>query len=644
MSFEVANTPELRRVLALPQRDWEVEIKKNDLYLRMTQHFKMPQGDWSLEPLQAAALAEAHDLRGLFLGANCGDGKTLISYLLPTVVQNIHRPLLVVPGGLVKKTWRDFQELHTKFVSHPAWLNEKRCKKHVVGYETLSREGGDAFLANARPDMIILDEGHCCASITAACTQKVNRFRLAFPETVYCDMSGTPTNRSIMEYWHRLYWTLKERMPLPRVKEEAELWADVLDEKKTSVIGKRGIGALQLLLPPEKRNVQIPRTAPVGRTQQMPELFFWDQIKDVREGYQKRLTSSPGVVFSKNDKRPAASLQIRTIDLEPGPRAKEHLHELRKNQMTPLGTLIKDPRQIWRWARMLSTGFYYYWDPPPPREWLDARGTWNFTLREILLPDGSLYNTYRHLNLDSAFQVALAITGSSRSGVDLHKTAEACGIDIENLPDGVELEDVRDEDGKLLSQSKHAVHYTDVRPPKITDKRIVDAYREWAAVRHIYKIQTKPQWLDDTVPQYCAQWMKNAGSGIIWTEHIAFGERVSQLLGIPFCSENGEDKNGKAIEDYRGAPVVASVPGNYKGRNLHDWHKCLVVSMMPSGKWAEQLHARTHRRRQRADRVYWDHLMLCDEQRTGFEQMFSDARYIYQTTNLPQRILYADVV
>jgi hypothetical protein len=644
MSFEVAHTAELRRVLALPERDWEVEIKKNDLYLRITQHFKMPQGTWTLEPMQAAALAESHDLRGLFLGANCGDGKTLISYLLPTVVQNIQRPLLMVPGGLIEKTWRDFQELHSQFVSHPAWLSEKRFLKHIVGYEKISRSGGDDFLANARPDMVILDEGHSCANLTAACTQKINRYRLAFPDTVYCDMSGTPTNRSIMEYWHRLYWTLKERMPLPRDFNEAQMWADVLDEKKTSVIGKRGIGALELLLPPEKRNVQIPRTAPVGRTQQMPELFFWDQIKDVREGYQKRLTSSPGVVFSKNTNRPAASLQIRTINLEPGEATKEHLRILRKENLSPLGTLVKDPRQVWRWARMLSTGFYYYWDPPPPKEWLDARGTWNFILREVLLPDGSLYNTYRHLNLDSAFQVALAVTGSSRTGVDLYKTAEAAGIDLESLPEYEDIEDVRDEDGKLLQHSKYAVRYTDERPPKITDKRIVDAYREWVAVRPLYKIQTKPHWVDDTVVNYCAQWMKEAKSGIIWTEHIAFGERVSQLLGIPFCSENGKDRKGVAIEDLRGAPVVASVPGNYKGRNLHDWHKCLVVSMMPSGKWAEQLHARTHRRRQKADRVYWDHLMLCEEQHNGFAQMFSDARYIYETTKLPQRLLYADVV
>ncbi len=645
MPFEVAHTSELQRVLNLPRRDWETKIRENDLYKRMTEYFRMPGGTWELLPLQAALLAEAHDLRGAFGGLNCGDGKTLITYLAPSVIPRIQRPLLIVPGGLVEKTWDDFQELKSQFVCAPAWLTRERFDRHIVGYEKISRNGGDQFLTDGRFDLVMLDEGHMTANPQAACTKKINRFRIAFPETVYIDLSGTPTGRSIMDYWHRMFWALKgPGMPLPRDRNEAESWADVLDEKKTSVIGRKGIGALELLLPEEKRNAQIPRDAPRGRTQQMPEFFFWDQISDVREGYQKRMRETPGVVFSNDDNRPAASLQVRLIDLKPGPRAQAHIDLLREKKLSPLGDVINDPRHRWRWARMLATGFYYVWDPPPPREWLSARGNWNFILSEILSEDGSLHVKYQHLHLDSAMQVALAVAGYGTKVLDLRQTAEAAGLDIDEHVSDAALSEMTDSEGRLLEDSPHAVYVQSHKPPLITDERVVEAYNTWKNIRGTFRIRTKPQWVDDTVVEYCAKWMQEAGSGIIWTEHIAMGERIAERLGIGFCSEGGLDRNKKKIESYRGAPVVASVPGNYKGRNLHDWNKGLVINMPPSGKWAEQLLARMHRRRQKEGRVYWDFLMLCQEQYNGYDQMIADAHYVQQSTKLPQRLLYADRV
>ena len=65
-AFEVQDTSEFQRVLNLPRRDWEEAAKRNDLYRRMTAVFKMPQGAQELRLIQASALADAHDMRGLF--------------------------------------------------------------------------------------------------------------------------------------------------------------------------------------------------------------------------------------------------------------------------------------------------------------------------------------------------------------------------------------------------------------------------------------------------------------------------------------------------------------------------------------------------------------------------------------------------
>lgn len=626
--FEVQDTPEFRRVLNLPRRDWEEAAKQNDLYRRMTAAFKMPGGTQELRLIQASALADAHDERGLLAPIRVGEGKTLLTFLLPTVIQGIQRPTLLLPAALVEKTWREFQILRQHWIPHAAWMTRRNFDQAVITYELLGRDSGKDRLNDRRPDILIGDEIHFLKNRQAARTRKVERFMIANPETIFCGLSGTITTRSLLDYWHLAYWALKHKMPLPRIEAEAEKWAEVLDEKKTEAIGRRGAGVLMQFCSPEERvSIAVPRTAPVGRTQQMgiPVLEFQQKLTVARKGYQRRLRETPGVICSPNVNL-ACSLVIRRLPVNPGHRVITMIEDMRESWQTPNGDEIEMPTQIWSYARQLSCGFWYKWIPPPPAYWMSARRSWHWNVRQILDPEGLYYEKYAHLHLDSPMQVGLAVAGAKG-----YETTKHVLDDFGNP--------VYDpQTGEPLAQ----IVQIPARAPTITDPGIAAAYREWKRVEKDFKPNSVAEWVSDDTLKYCQAWMKQNGPGIVWTEHRAFGIRLAEMLGTGFCSNKGLDAAGKSIEDYNGAPVVASVAANKTGRNLQAWNRNLVVTASPTGALWEQLLGRTHRMGQQADTVFVDWIAACEEQDMGFSQLLADARYIQDTTGQSQKLLYAD--
>lgn len=614
----VEDSPEFRRVLALPRRDWRESIQANDLHKRITAAFRLPTGQQELRLIQAAALADAHDQRGLLAPVRVGEGKTLLSFLLPVVVQNIKRPTLLLPAALVEKTWREFHSsrdprtgqytaLQRHWLCHPDFATRSRFDAAVITYEKLGRDSGKDRLDERLPDMLIADECHKLRNLaSAACAKRVSRYMLAHPETVFCGMSGTITKRTLGDYWHLLYWALREKMPLPRTEAEMERWAEALDERRVDVLNRRDPGVLMNFCTDEEREKLKPkRSAPLGRTGQMP--FFVGNLTEkltlARQGYQRRLRESSGVICSP-DENLACSLIIKRQPHDPGPVVAKHLEKLRGPEpTTPNGDLLATPMEVWRHARELSCGFFYRWDPAAPVDWMVARKRWNWYVRQILTPgnsagnpnadpyDGILHDEFKYLHLDSPMQVALAVTQE-----------------------------------------------------KIVRRDIVEAYKAWEAVRDSFKINSVAQWVSDSTIDFCVQWVKDNGKAIIWVEHRAYGERLAQKLGTGFCSNGGMDAAGKLIEDYAGATVVASVAANKEGRNLQAWCRNLVVTAPPTGSLWEQMIGRTHRPGQEEDTVYVDWLAACAEQDDGFHQLMADAQYIQDTTGQSQKLLYADHV
>jgi len=346
----ILETPELRRVLALPQRDWSTGYGApiDTLVSVLSASFRRPGSTATLRPVQAAALSEIYSCGGALLPVSVGGGKTLVTFLAPKVL-SAKRPLLMVPAKLRDKTHRE----HTKL--QVDWLLPAI---RVESYEMLSRENNAEFLTNYQPDLIICDEGHRLKNPSAAVSRRFTRYiRAKRPHVIV--LSGTVTRRSLMDYWHLLRSCLGDaHAPVPSDWTEAMQWGDALDnhggDKRTAP------GALAQLLDPGE-----PAT-----------------LDNVRRGFQRRLTGTPGVIATS-----AMSYggSIYLSGVKPDLKAMApHFAKLRDGWCTPDDHPFSEAVDLWRHARELACGFYYRWNPRPPQGWLTERKAWCKFVRSVL--------------------------------------------------------------------------------------------------------------------------------------------------------------------------------------------------------------------------------------------------------------------
>lgn len=167
---------------------------------------------------------------------------------------------------------------------------------------------------------------------------------------------------------------------------------------------------------------------------------------------------------------------------------------------------------------------------------------------------------------------------------------------------------------------------------------------EWNRVKGGFIPNTVPCWLDDTILGYAEEWMRNH-TGIVWTEHRAFGEALSQRTGVSYYSNGGKNAQGLPIASADPASsLIASVASCAEGQNLQAWSENLVVSCSPTGTLWEQLLGRTHRDGQQADEVTCEVIIACAEQYEGLLQARADAKYLQETLRQEQKLLHADWV
>lgn len=321
----------------------------------------------SLRPIQAIALYEASE-HGALLPISVGGGKTLISLLLPHVLQ-ASRPLLLAPAKLIAKTKREANALRMH------WQIPKHIR--LESYELLGRVQAAEMLERYTPDLIVADEAHRLKNPRAAVTRRVTRYLQAHPHCKLVAMSGTITRRSLRDYAHLLVRALgAANAPVPSRLTELEEWADALDERPR-VDERIDPGALYELCKTE------PRT-----------------LDGVRQAFRKRLVETPGVVASHSS-GVECSLTISSVHPRKCRGIVSALETLRSAWDLPDGHPLADGLAVWRHARELALGFWYRWEPAPPKAWLAARKEWCSASRHIL-------STNRR-NLDSELQVIHAV-------------------------------------------------------------------------------------------------------------------------------------------------------------------------------------------------------------------------------------------
>lgn len=375
MTLQVAYTGEFHRVASLPRRTWS-EPALAGLAGEMTHLLRAPSGTMTLLPVQALALHDAATERGLLCGAGVGEGKTLISMLLPVVLR-AERPLLLVPASTIEKTMRERERLASDFML--------RTSLRVMSYQLLGRVQAEHELESGRYDLIIADEVQKLRNKDAAVTRRVLRYMHQHPETIFCGLSGTVMEDSILDFAHLLVMALKERAPVPTTVQEQVEWAEALD-RRDEYGAARAPGALLGLALPEDRD-------PEG-----------DPRVTARRAFRRRLLETPGVVSTVGEGESCnASLYVRGIEHGVSPLVERYFIKLRGDGtpenpgwLTPDDWPLTSPMDVWRHAQELALGLHYVWNPRPPEDWRAARAAWGKFVRETV-SRGRTYDSDEHV-------------------------------------------------------------------------------------------------------------------------------------------------------------------------------------------------------------------------------------------------------
>lgn len=345
----------MSRILNLPKRVWSDDAGP-DLVREMTDLCRTPNGAMSLRPAQAIVLLEAATYGGVMAAIRTGGGKTILSGLLPFVLDSV-RPLLLVPAKLRTKTRLEFQKLRLH------WKIAKDIR--IESYEKLGLEKHKDLLTDYEPDLVICDEAHMLKHVEdSARARRLARHMKYFPKTKLCAM--TATMGEIDEFAHILHWCLREGAPVPKEPEQIQVWAGVLNAKVADQ--DRG--------DPEEL---VPHLGPKA-------------LDAPRSAFRDRLVHTPGVVVSV-DTFNGCGLIVKPRYVEPAPEIENAFTDLRLAWSMPDGWDLADAQfEVWHSARQLGLGYYYMHDPRPPVLYRDVRRRYCKFVR-LVLENSEQYDT-----------------------------------------------------------------------------------------------------------------------------------------------------------------------------------------------------------------------------------------------------------
>jgi hypothetical protein len=158
----------------------------------------------------------------------------------------------------------------------------------------------------------------------------------------------------------------------------------------------------------------------------------------------------------------------------------------------------------------------------------------------------------------------------------------------------------------------------------------------WQAARPTYEINAVATWVSDYLIQDAAAWLAEH-RGLVWCEHVAWGERLAAHARVPYFG--GGSEAASAIVHHRG-PAVLSIDAHGTGRNLQHHHANLIVSPPSSGLAWEQLLGRTYRPGQ-TQTVTVDVYIQTDSALASVKKSLDDADAIEYTHGDRQRLRMA---
>ncbi len=165
----------------------------------------------------------------------------------------------------------------------------------------------------------------------------------------------------------------------------------------------------------------------------------------------------------------------------------------------------------------------------------------------------------------------------------------------------------------------------------------------WRAIRGTFTPNVKVRQIDDSVVQHVAKWLRTHPRGTVWTRHVPFGRRLSEVAGVPYFGAKGLDRNHTHIEQYRGGAAILSIDACRDGINIQDRYDCAYIVDPPgTGTANEQLIGRFHRRGQRSPEVSITYLMGCLSHYTSIARARERATNVSESALQSRKLLIGD--
>ena len=165
---------------------------------------------------------------------------------------------------------------------------------------------------------------------------------------------------------------------------------------------------------------------------------------------------------------------------------------------------------------------------------------------------------------------------------------------------------------EILSNNRSEIDSEFQAAAAVSRGKYDDTYlKRWRAIKPTFTPNVEQVWFGDSYLNHMVRWLEKE-RGVVWVDHVPFGERLAKAAGVPYFGAGGLDGRGNNIETWPGGPIVASIAANQEGRNLQNrWARAYVTAPMGSSKEWEQLIGRFHRMGQRADTVEITVLLSC---------------------------------